>query len=84
MCLQDVETIACLLFSRLSPLVIDEVKDEGELIRVKARTPAVAVSCPDCAAPTARVHGYYERTVADVPVDARQVVLRVRVRLWGS
>ena len=26
------------------------------------------------------MHGYYERTVADVPVDGRPVVLRVRVR----
>jgi transposase len=29
---------------------------------------------------TERVHGYHERVVADVPVDARRVVLRVRVR----
>jgi transposase len=26
------------------------------------------------------VHGYHERVVADVPVDARRVVLQVRVR----
>lgn len=67
-------------FSGLSPLVIDEVKDEGDLIRVWARTPAGPVACPDCAAHTARVHGYHERTVTDVAFDARQVVLRVRVR----
>lgn len=67
-------------FSGLSPLVIDEVKDEEELIRVRARTLAGPVACPDCGAHTARVHGYHERTVIDVPVDARQVVVRVRMR----
>jgi transposase len=29
---------------------------------------------------TGKVHGYHVRTVADVPVDGRQVVARVRVR----
>ena len=69
-----------LVFSGLSPLVIDDVDSDGELISVRARTPAGPVACPDCGASTARVHGYHERTVTDVPVDARQVVLRVRVR----
>ncbi|MBR7679248.1 transposase family protein, partial [Streptomyces daliensis] len=27
-----------------------------------------------------KVHGYHHRTVADVPVDGRQVVVRLRVR----
>jgi transposase len=35
---------------------------------------------PGCGTETARVHGYYERTVADVPVDGRRVVVRVTVR----
>ncbi|MBB4940635.1 transposase [Streptosporangium album] len=29
---------------------------------------------------TTRVHGYHERSVADVPVDARRVLVVVRVR----
>ena len=29
---------------------------------------------------TGHVHGYYGRTVADVPADGRPVVVRVRVR----
>jgi transposase len=29
---------------------------------------------------TGRVHGYHERTAADVPVDGRRVLVRVRVR----
>ena len=47
---------------------------------VRARTRGEAVACPGCGAETARVHGYHERTAADVPVDGRRVVVKVRVR----
>lgn len=33
-----------------------------------------------CGASSGRVHGYHWRTVANVPVDSRRVVVRVRVR----
>ncbi|MDG4793463.1 ISL3 family transposase [Micromonospora sp. WMMD1082] len=69
-----------MVFSGLSPLVIDDVTDEGERILVRARTPEATVACPGCKVVTGRVHGYHQRTLADVPVDARPVVLRVRVR----
>ena len=38
------------------------------------------MACPGCGAGPARVHGYHERTAADVPVDGRRVLVRVRVR----
>lgn len=78
--MRDVKALVRLLFSGLSPLVVDEVKGDGELIRVRAQTPAVAVACRCCGRPTARVHGYHERAVSDVPIDARQVVVKVRMR----
>ncbi|MFI2577470.1 ISL3 family transposase [Streptomyces rochei] len=68
------------VFSGLLPLVIDDVTDEGERILVRARTPQRPVACPGCRALSGRVHGYHQRTLADVPVDARPVVLRVRIR----
>jgi transposase len=68
------------VFSGLSPLVVEEVADEGERILVRARTPDDLVPCPGCGAPSGRVHGYHRRTVADVSVDGRRVVVRVRVR----
>lgn len=67
-------------FSGLSPLVIEDVVDEGERIVVRARTPRDTVVCPVCGASSERVHGYHWRTAADVPVDERRVVVRVRVR----
>ncbi|MFD4977137.1 transposase family protein, partial [Streptomyces sp. NPDC058424] len=47
---------------------------------VSARTQDVAVPCPVCGTPTAKVHGYHRRTVRDLPVDGRQVVVHLRVR----
>ncbi|HEY5834682.1 transposase family protein, partial [Streptomyces sp.] len=69
-----------MVFSGLSPLVIEDVADEGERIVVRARTPQDTAVCPACGASSGRVHGYHRRTVADVPVDGRRVVVRVRVR----
>ncbi|HCT79613.1 MAG TPA: ISL3 family transposase [Micromonosporaceae bacterium] len=68
------------MFSGLRPLEIEEIRSEGEVIRVAARTPCGPLPCPGCRTLTARVHSYHERTVSDLPVGARQVVLRVRVR----
>jgi hypothetical protein len=69
-----------ILFSGLSVLVIEDINDAGEIIVVQARTRDEAVACPGCGAETVRVHGYHERTAADVPADGRRVVLKVRAR----
>ena len=76
----DANTLAQTVFSGLSPLVIEDVVDEGERIVVRARTPHGTAVCPMCGVQSGRVHGYHLRTVTDLPVDGRQVVLRVRVR----
>jgi len=68
------------VFSGLSSLVIDEVTGLDGVIVVRARTAGGPVPCPRCGGRTGQVHGYYERTVADVPADGRPVVVRVRVR----
>src|SRR5687768_15572839 len=68
------------VFAGLSPLVLEEVADEGAWIRIRARTRAQAVPCPDCGAASGRVRGYHERTVNDVCVDARRVTIVVTVR----
>ncbi|MCE7082935.1 transposase family protein [Streptomyces sp. ST2-7A] len=36
--------------------------------------------CPVCGAPTAKVYGYHRRTVWDVPVGGRPIVVALRVR----
>lgn len=76
----DVNELVQTVFSGLCPLVMEDVADEGERIVVRARTPLDTAVCPVCGASSQRVHGYHWRTVADVPVDGRRVVVRVRVR----
>ncbi|MEU5431173.1 transposase family protein, partial [Streptomyces olivoreticuli] len=80
MCMKNVNELVQTVFSGLSPLVIGDVADEGERIVVRARTPQDTADCPVCGASSGRVHGYHWRTVADVPVGGRRVVVRVRVR----
>jgi len=74
------EELVDVVFAGLSALVIEDVVDGGEVIRVAARTREGQVPCPACGTLTGRVHGRYGRTVADVPVDGRRVVMSVRVR----
>ena len=76
----DVNSLVGTVFSGLSALVVEDVADGGEAVVVTARTREDAVPCPVCGTLTAKVHGYHGRTVTDVPVDARQVVVRLRVR----
>ena len=76
----DVTRLVRIVFSGLSALVIEDVEDAGEVILVRARTRAGAVACPGCGTESSRVHGYHERTAADVPVDGRRVLVKVRVR----
>jgi transposase len=69
-----------IVFSGLSALVIEDVAGQEGAIVVRARTAGGMVACPGCGTASGRVHGYFERTVADVPADGRPVVLHVRVR----
>ncbi|WP_245668018.1 ISL3 family transposase [Actinomadura macra] len=78
--MQKISDLVELVFSGLSPLVIEDVVDQGELIWVRARTPDSPAACPGCGTASSRVHGYQRRTVADVPIDARRVVVGVRIR----
>src|SRR3954465_14140755 len=76
----DVDSLVETVFSGLSALVVEGVTDRGNMVVVTARTRDIAVLCPVCGTATAKVHGYHHRTVKDVPVDGRQVVVHLRVR----
>ena len=69
-----------MVFSGLSALVVIGVTDEGEVIRVSAQTRDDPVPCPMCGKPTGQVHGFHHRTVTDVPMDGRRVVVSARLR----
>lgn len=76
----DVNFLIGTVFSGLSALVVEDAADAVDMVVVTARTRDVAVPCPVCRTPAARVHGYHRRTVRDVPVDGRPAVLHLRVR----
>jgi len=76
----DINSLVKTVFSGLSPLVVEEVADGGDSVVVLARTQDAAVPCPACGTPTAKVHGYHGRTVRNVPVNGRPVVVRLQVR----
>jgi transposase len=76
----DVTRLVGTVFSGLSALVIEDIQDAGEVIVVRASTRTGPVACPGCGTQTGRVHGYHERTAADLPADGRRVVVKVRAR----
>jgi transposase len=45
---------------------------------VACHTPSMP--CPQCHQPSVRIHGHYQRTVADLPCAGRNVILALRVR----
>lgn len=75
-----VDSLVGTVFSGLSALVVLGVADSGGMVVVTARTRDAAVPCPGCGTSTAKVHGYHQRTLKDVPVDGRQVIVHLRAR----
>jgi transposase len=60
--------------------VIDRIEDAGDTVVVWAATTIATVSCPDCGAPSRRVHSRYWRSLADSPAASRPVTIRLKVR----
>ena len=71
------------MLPQLSVLLIDEVAEQGSVVIVRARTPAVGVACPRCDQPSEQVHAYHVRRLADLPAGGRGVVVELRVRRFG-
>ncbi|WP_307717974.1 ISL3 family transposase [Streptomyces sp. V4I23] len=53
---------------------------EGGVVRIAARTRELSVACPDCRRGSARVHSRYSRTLADLAVGGRPVLIVLSVR----
>lgn len=67
----DVDTVS-VLFSFPDDIVISAV-------RATTTEVMLHIACPLCQQPSERVHGYYGRTVADLPCAGRRVVLALTV-----
>src|SRR5690554_4865815 len=57
----DVKVLVQIVFGGLSPLVIEDIKSEGRVVRVWGRTPPTLTPCPVCGTLSARVHAYAEQ-----------------------
>ncbi|GCD32356.1 transposase [Streptomyces chrestomyceticus JCM 4735] len=68
------------LFPYLDTVLVDVVFPADGAVHVVARTRDAVVSCPDCAAPSERVHSAYERHPADGPVGDQAVRIDLCVR----
>ena len=55
---------------------------DAVVVEAKATAPG-ARRCPGCQTPSAHVHSSYTRTIADIPVGARHVIVRLHVRKFG-
>ena len=53
--MRDSNELVDVVFSGLSALVVEDVSDDGDLIRVTARTRDEPVPCPVCGAPVQQI-----------------------------
>ncbi|GJG89482.1 hypothetical protein tb265_46630 [Gemmatimonadetes bacterium T265] len=63
-------------------LRVEHLTVEGAVITVVARACRPAVACPACGQLARRVHGWYVRTLADLPWEGHRVRLLAHVRKW--
>ncbi|MFF8431741.1 transposase family protein [Streptomyces sp. NPDC016566] len=59
---------------------VERVWAAGGVVRIAACTRELTVACPDCGRGAARVHSRYRRTLADVAVGGRPVLIGLSVR----
>jgi transposase len=60
-------------------LVVDHI-EVGAGLTITARPKAASARCPRCEGVSSQVHSRYTRTLSDLPVAGRRVVIRVSVR----
>jgi transposase len=59
---------------------VDEVSEHDGVIEITAHSTAEQAICPSCKQRSRRVHSYYQRSPADLPVSDRWVRLHLTVR----
>jgi transposase len=68
------------LFPHLAGLRLDQVTLGGEMVTLHLAASTRFARCPLCARCSRRVQSVYHRTVADLPLAGRQLLIRLRVR----
>lgn len=73
-------SLAALLLPGPSSLRLNQITTCGDRILVDLTASQQTAPCPSCAAPSAKVHAYYQRRAADLPWAGVPVHLLLRVR----
>src|SRR5216684_9427317 len=72
------------LFSRVfhlpAGIAVTSVHPSASELVMCVACQAASMPCPECHQPSARIHGHYRRTVADLPCAGRNVILALTVR----
>ena len=61
-------------------MLVERVFTVGRSVRVRARTCAPAVACPECGVLSRRVHSRYERRLLDTAAGGQEVMICLIVR----
>jgi transposase len=68
------------VFPHLVGMSIEQVDDEGGVVRISARSRRGDAPCPGCSTVSVAVHSRYQRRLADLPVGGRPVSILLAVR----
>jgi transposase len=61
-------------------ITIDSINPSANELVIGIACEAPSMPCPECHQPSFRIHGHYQRTVADLPCAGRNVILALTVR----
>ncbi|MFD1545940.1 transposase family protein [Nonomuraea guangzhouensis] len=59
---------------------VQDVEDQGDVVRIAACASTVEASCPECGVSSARMHSRYRRTLRDLAACGRPLVIELDVR----
>lgn len=68
------------VFPHLSAVLVERVERDDDTVVIVGRSRGDRMPCPACGTVTGKVHGYYQRRLADTPAGGTAVVLELTLR----
>src|SRR5258708_37910343 len=68
------------VFHFAAGITIDSIDPGANELVIGLACDTPSMPCPECHQLSARIHGHYQRTVADLPCAGRNVILELTVR----
>jgi zinc-finger of transposase IS204/IS1001/IS1096/IS1165 len=76
----QVRDLLAVMFPHLAGLEVSRVADAGDAVVAFASVTGAQASCPGCGSLSSRVHGRYQRLVADGAAGGRPLLIALSVR----